>query len=208
MGLPFAAAQIRADNGLGVTMLIVLEPRNISHTGIAHGDHALATLEYRQTMRGYDLNADVIASTAGSAQNITVLVISMGMRLSRLRGACGLWWLAKLRCRAGYYRTPQDTAGRRSFRTSTSVHWVENDHGEIDPQGEIAPYLQLAGILRRQIETGQLPPGARLLSVVRLAERYNVARVTAHKAARLLVDEGLVVVSPGRGMFVRRDRAS
>lgn len=31
-----------------------------------------------------------------------------------------------------------------------------------------------------------------------------MARVTAHKALRVLVDEGLAVVNPGRGMFVKR----
>ena len=74
----------------------------------------------------------------------------------------------------------------------------------IDPDGEIAPYLQLAAILRGQITSGQLPPGARLPSIIDLSERYNVARSTAHKALRVLVDEGLAVVSRGRGMFVRR----
>jgi GntR family transcriptional regulator len=74
----------------------------------------------------------------------------------------------------------------------------------IDPDGEVAPYLQLAEILRAQIESGELAPGARLPSIIRLSEDYHVARVTAHKALRVLVDEGLAVVSPGRGMFVRR----
>jgi DNA-binding GntR family transcriptional regulator len=88
------------------------------------------------------------------------------------------------------------------------VRRVGNDQGGIDPDGEIAPYLQLADILRRQIGSGDLPPGARLPSVIKLAERYGIARVTAYKSVRLLVDEGLVVVSRGRGVFVRRDRGS
>lgn len=74
----------------------------------------------------------------------------------------------------------------------------------IDPDSEVAPYLQLAAILRTQIESGELAPGARLPSIIRLSETYGVARVTAHKALRVLVDEGLAVVSPGRGMFVKR----
>jgi GntR family transcriptional regulator len=74
----------------------------------------------------------------------------------------------------------------------------------VDPGSEIAPYLQLAAILRAQIESGELAPGARLPSIIRLSGDYHVARVTAHKALRVLVDEGLAVVSPGRGMFVRR----
>ena len=74
----------------------------------------------------------------------------------------------------------------------------------IDPDGETAPYLQLAAILRTQIESGELAPGSRLPSIITLSETYGIARVTAHKALRALVDSGLAVVSPGRGMYVRR----
>jgi DNA-binding GntR family transcriptional regulator len=75
---------------------------------------------------------------------------------------------------------------------------------QIDPDGEIAPYLQLASILRDQIRTGQLKAGDRLPSIIDLSERYGIARTTAHKGLRVLVDEGLAVVSRGRGMFVKR----
>jgi DNA-binding GntR family transcriptional regulator len=74
----------------------------------------------------------------------------------------------------------------------------------IDPGSEVAPYLQLAGILRGQISSGELAPGAKLPSIIRLSEDYHVARVTAHKALKMLEDEGLTVVSPGRGTYVRR----
>ncbi|MGH3191456.1 MAG: GntR family transcriptional regulator [Streptosporangiaceae bacterium] len=74
----------------------------------------------------------------------------------------------------------------------------------VDPGSEIAPYIQLAMILRARIESGDLPPGARLPSIVELSATYSVARVTANKSLRLLVDEGLVVVSRGRGTYVRR----
>lgn len=74
----------------------------------------------------------------------------------------------------------------------------------IDPDGELAPYLQLAAILRVQIQSGELAPGARLPSIIDLSESYGVARTTAHKALRVLVDEQLAVVSKGRGMYVRR----
>jgi GntR family transcriptional regulator len=74
----------------------------------------------------------------------------------------------------------------------------------VNPDAELAPYLQLAAILRGQIERGELAPGARLPSIIDLAARYGVARTTAHKSLRVLVDSGLAVVSPGRGMYVRR----
>ena len=74
----------------------------------------------------------------------------------------------------------------------------------IDPGSEVAPYLQLAAILRSRIESGELPPGAKMPSIIQLADHYQIARVTAHKGLRVLVDEGLAVVSPGRGTYVRR----
>jgi GntR family transcriptional regulator len=74
----------------------------------------------------------------------------------------------------------------------------------IDPGSEVAPYIQLAAILRARIESGELAAGARLPSIIDLSESYGVARVTAHKALRVLVDSGLAVVSPGRGTYVRR----
>jgi Bacterial regulatory proteins, gntR family len=76
----------------------------------------------------------------------------------------------------------------------------------IDPDGEVAPYLQLAGILRAQIESGELAPSARLPSIIGLSEHYGVARVTAHKALRVLVESRLAVVSPGRGTYVRKNQ--
>jgi DNA-binding GntR family transcriptional regulator len=33
-------------------------------------------------------------------------------------------------------------------------------------------------------------------------QRFEVARLTARKAVRVLADEGLVEVSPGRGVYV------
>ena len=83
------------------------------------------------------------------------------------------------------------------------VHPVA-DAMTINPDSEVAPFLQLAGILRAQIQSGKLAPGTRLPSIIALSETYGVARVTSHKALRVLVDEGLAVVSPGRGTFVRR----
>jgi GntR family transcriptional regulator len=76
----------------------------------------------------------------------------------------------------------------------------------IDPNGEVAPYLQLAAILRAQIESGELAPGSRLPSIIALADTYGVARTTAHKAMRVLVGSGYVVVSRGRGMYISRER--
>lgn len=42
-------------------------------------------------------------------------------------------------------------------------------------------YAQLADVLRQQIENGMLPPGAKLPNLLRMAEIFGVARVTARQ---------------------------
>lgn len=67
------------------------------------------------------------------------------------------------------------------------------------------PSRRIAEELRRQIEAGELVPGARLPSERDLARQYGTARNTAREAIRLLSDAGLVTAEHGRGVFVRRE---
>lgn len=71
------------------------------------------------------------------------------------------------------------------------------DHGSV-----IAPYRQIAAILRGRIERGEYAPGQRLPGINDLMGEYGVAHLTANKALRVLVDEGVAVLSPGRGFYV------
>jgi GntR family transcriptional regulator len=72
----------------------------------------------------------------------------------------------------------------------------------IDREWHEPVYVQLAAILRQQIESGELAPGRPVPSVRTLTERYGINRATAAKAIRLLADENLVHVVRGRGWFV------
>ncbi len=72
----------------------------------------------------------------------------------------------------------------------------------VDHEGKTPVYLQIAAILRGQIERGELVPGRPVPSETQLMQRYEVARLTARKAVRVLADEGLVEVVPGRGSYV------
>jgi DNA-binding GntR family transcriptional regulator len=65
-------------------------------------------------------------------------------------------------------------------------------------------YRQIAGIIRGQIEQGQLQPGDRIPSQQQMQDEYAVAKATAAKALKVLVNEGLVVVVPGLGARVAR----
>ncbi|MGW4824277.1 GntR family transcriptional regulator [Streptomyces sp. NPDC004227] len=64
-------------------------------------------------------------------------------------------------------------------------------------------YLRVAERLRARIESGELPPGARLPSVSEISREYGGSNSVATSAYRLLVDEGLVVSRHGAGHYVR-----
>jgi GntR family transcriptional regulator len=61
-------------------------------------------------------------------------------------------------------------------------------------------YRQVADALRARIRAEGL---RRLPSLKSITEEYEVSRPTAESAVRILVDEGLVVVVPGKGTFIR-----
>lgn len=69
------------------------------------------------------------------------------------------------------------------------------------------PYRQIAAVLRREIESGALPPGARVPAVRALAQREGVAHATANRALAMLAEEGLIEARRGVGSVVT-DRGS
>ena len=73
---------------------------------------------------------------------------------------------------------------------------------EIDRWDPEPVYLQLAAILRGQIERRELVPRQPLPSESYLTGRYGVSRGTARRAVEVLRDEGLVRTVIGRGVYV------
>jgi len=73
----------------------------------------------------------------------------------------------------------------------------------VDHDAETPLWLQLANILRTQIQSGQLQPGRIMPSETTLMQEHGLARGTVRKAIDALVDEGLVNKVQGRGTFVR-----
>jgi len=63
-------------------------------------------------------------------------------------------------------------------------------------------YLQLAAILRRQIERGELAPRRPVPSKRQLTQTYGIAGGTVDKALAVLRGEGLVKTVRGRGIYV------
>jgi DNA-binding GntR family transcriptional regulator len=61
----------------------------------------------------------------------------------------------------------------------------------------------MAGVIRHHCRRPSVP-GQPIPSQNTIMQTYGVARMTAHKALGLLVDEGIVVVVPGVGALVAR----
>jgi GntR family transcriptional regulator len=81
---------------------------------------------------------------------------------------------------------------------------VRHDHlvTGIDHEADVPVYLQLAAILRGQIERGELVPRQPLPSETYLVQHYGVSRGTARRSVAVLRDEGLVRTIPQRGSYV------
>lgn len=63
-------------------------------------------------------------------------------------------------------------------------------------------YQQIFVLLRNQIQSGDLAPGARVMGEVDLCEAFNVSRITARRALNELAQRGLVERTRGRGTTV------
>lgn len=76
----------------------------------------------------------------------------------------------------------------------------------IDREADRALHRQLADLLREQIKSGDLPPGAQLPAEDYLAQTYGLSRTAIRRAIELLLNEGLVSKSKGRRTRVREER--
>lgn len=77
------------------------------------------------------------------------------------------------------------------------------DHGhvEIDTHSGVPSYVQLADILRRMIESGEIGPRMPLPSLTTLKQETGLATGTIRQAIKVLTDEGTAYTVPGRGTF-------
>ncbi|MEH0929380.1 winged helix-turn-helix domain-containing protein [Micromonospora sp. CPCC 205558] len=72
----------------------------------------------------------------------------------------------------------------------------------IDPLSPTPIYVQLADVIAKRIETGELSPRRPIPSESTLQQEYGVARGTVRAAVRLLRERGLVMTVPQRGTYV------
>jgi len=77
---------------------------------------------------------------------------------------------------------------------------------DLDRSGPIPLYYQVAKRMQDAIESGDLPPGARIENELKLAEHLGISRPTIRRAIQELVDQGLLVRRRGVGTQVVRGR--
>lgn len=73
---------------------------------------------------------------------------------------------------------------------------------EIQHDGPVTPYRQLAGIIRARIVRGDWAPGQRIATEKGLVQEYGLTRSTVRRAAAVLVDDGDVYTVRKRGIYV------
>ena len=74
------------------------------------------------------------------------------------------------------------------------------------PDGRLPRYQQLRDDLVRRIAAGEWAPGSAIHTEAELSTAYGVSTGTLRKAIDLLVAEGVLTRSQGKGTFVRRPR--
>ena len=74
------------------------------------------------------------------------------------------------------------------------------------PDGRLPRYQQLRDDLARRIAEGEWAPEKAIATEAELSEFYNVSTGTLRKAIDLLVADGVLTRTQGRGTFIRRPR--
>jgi DNA-binding GntR family transcriptional regulator len=88
-------------------------------------------------------------------------------------------------------------------RSATVITTMSRMAKDAVDKGSPTPYFdQVAELLRQQIEDGQLKPNSKIPTQFELVEAYDVSRGTASRATEILMNEGLVIWSKGKGLYV------
>jgi GntR family transcriptional regulator len=72
----------------------------------------------------------------------------------------------------------------------------------LDKSSPIPLYYQLAELIKEQIRSGELRPGAQLPAERALSEQHAISRMTARQAISYLTREGTLIARHGLGTFV------
>jgi GntR family transcriptional regulator, N-acetylglucosamine utilization regulator len=77
---------------------------------------------------------------------------------------------------------------------------------KIDRKSHVPVYWQIKESILKDITSGKLKPGDKILSEPQLKEKYEVSRLTARSAVTELVNEGYLVRKQGYGTFIQKPR--
>ncbi|MGO1948742.1 MAG: GntR family transcriptional regulator [Mycobacteriaceae bacterium] len=80
--------------------------------------------------------------------------------------------------------------------------WPAEQFSDLDRNGPVPLYYQVAERLERSIRNGTIPPGARIESELVIADKLRLSRPTIRRAIQELVDKGLLVRRRGIGTQV------
>lgn len=74
---------------------------------------------------------------------------------------------------------------------------------DINKNSYIPMYIQIANILRKEIESKKIKTGDSIGAQRELEERFGVSKITIRKAVNILEQEDLVITKQGKGTFVK-----
>jgi GntR family transcriptional regulator len=77
---------------------------------------------------------------------------------------------------------------------------------KIDRKSHVPVYWQIKESILKEITSGNLKPGDKILSEPQLKEKYGVSRLTARSAVTELVNEGYLVRKQGYGTYIQKPR--
>jgi GntR family transcriptional regulator len=72
----------------------------------------------------------------------------------------------------------------------------------IDPEGDVPIYVQLADLLRGQIDRGEIAERQPIPSKKALTQEYGIVQGTVERAFTLLKEQGYIRTVMGRAMYV------
>ena len=100
---------------------------------------------------------------------------------------------------------PDGNAPCRASRGTDRTWRKLVSHGSDD--GHLALYLRLARIFRQHIRAGLWLPGQQIPTLPELCQTFSVSRTPVRQALALLIADGLVSSTSGRGTFVSAEVA-
>ncbi len=77
---------------------------------------------------------------------------------------------------------------------------------KIDRKSHVPVYWQIKESILKEITSGKLKPGDKILSEPQLKDKYGVSRLTARSAVTELVNEGYLIRKQGYGTFIQKPR--